>query len=235
MKVCVSDLGFCLKNIWLLFLVCEYDNECRLDLGITCDPRTGMNIRRCRCMGEYYWSKISNCGHLKIQDFVHCIDEIYISSCLIKEIDNGIFHNVNIRQIQGDEIEFDYFLLDSPEIQEIERIECCWSINKRYCFGIDNETNKLLIFIIDRNGIESYNHINQSVIGLPNVLTQSDNTVVCYVESNNSNLISITIDPKNNDLLTVHQRDSKSIINNSFKTFFHFSRKVKLMVNDHVL
>ncbi|CAF1205385.1 unnamed protein product [Rotaria sordida] len=190
--------------------VCQFDNECRLDHGITCDLKTGTNIRRCRCMGEYYWSKISNCGDLKIQDFVHCTDEIYISSCLIKEIDNGIYHNVNIRQIQDDEIEFDYFILDSPEIQEIERIECCWSINKRYCFGIDSETNKLLIVIIDINGIESYRHINQSVIGLPNVLRQIDNTIVCYVEGNDSNLLSITIDPKNNDLLTVHQRGGKT-------------------------
>ncbi|CAF0981751.1 unnamed protein product [Adineta steineri] len=190
--------------------ICEYDNECRLDLGITCDLQSGTNIRRCRCMGEYYWSKLSNCGDLKIQDFVHCIDEIYITSCLIKETDNGIFHNVNIRQIQDNNIQFDYFLLDSPEIQELERIECCWSRNKRYCFGVDNEANKLLIFIIDKNGIESYHHINQSVIGLPNVLTQSDDNVVCYVESNNSNLISITIDTENNDLLTVHQRNGKT-------------------------
>jgi hypothetical protein len=195
------------KKRFAVCLACEYDTECRLDLGITCDLRIDTNIRQCRCMGEYYWSKISNCGDLKIQDFVDCVDEIYISSCLIKEIDSGIFHNVNIRQIQNDNIEFDYFLLDSPEIQELERIECSWSITKRYCFGVDNETNKLLIFIIDINGIESYHHINHSVIGLPNVLTQSDNTVVCYVEGNNSNLLSITIDPKNNDHLTVHQHD----------------------------
>ena len=168
-----------------------------------------MDSRSCRCMGEYYWSKISNCGDLQIQDFVHCIDEIYISSCLIKEINSGIYHNVNIRQIENNDIEFDYFLLDSPEIQEIERSECCWLINKRYCFGIDNETNRLLIFIIDINGIESYHRINQSVIGLPNVLTQMDQTVVCYVESNSSNLISITIDPKNQELLSVHQRQGK--------------------------
>lgn len=174
---------------------------------MTCDVRTGTNTRYCRCMGEYYWSKISNCGDLKIQDFVHCIDEIYISSCLIKEIDSGVFHNVNIRQIENNKIIFDYFLLDSPEIQEIERIECSWSITKRYCFGIDNEKNQLLIFIIDINGIQSYHYINQSVIGLPNVLTQSDNTIVCYVEGNNSNLFSVTIDPNNNDLLAVHQRD----------------------------
>jgi hypothetical protein len=208
----VDDISFYFREKDFLFvlLVCEYDNECRIDLGVTCDLRTGTTTRHCRCMGEYYWSKISNCGDLKIQDFVHCIDEIYISSCLIKEIDGGIFHNVNIRQIENDEIEFDYFLLDSPAIQEIERLECCWSINKRYCFGVDNESNKLLIFIIDINGIESYHRINQSVIGLPNVLTQSDNTVVCYVESMNSTLLSITIDPKNNDLLTVHQRDSRS-------------------------
>jgi hypothetical protein len=55
-------------------------------------------------------------------------------------------------------------------------------------------------------GIQSYQHINQSVIGLPNVLTQADNTVVCYVEGMDSNLLSVTIDPKNNDLLSVHQR-----------------------------
>jgi hypothetical protein len=157
-------------------------------------------------MGEYYWAKISNCGDLKIQDFVHCIDETYISSCLIKEIDNGIYHNVNIRQIQNDELLFDYFIIDSPEIQEIERMECCWSINKRYCFGVDNEANRLLIVVMDINGIESYHHINQSVIGLPNVLTQSDNTVVCYVEGNDSNLLSITINPINNDSINVHQR-----------------------------
>jgi hypothetical protein len=156
-------------------------------------------------MGEYYWAKISNCGDLKIQDFVHCIDETYISSCLIKEIDNGIYHNVNIRQIQNDELLFDYFIIDSPEIQEIERMECCWSINKRYCFGVDNEANRLLIVVMDINGIESY-HINQSVIGLPNVLTQSDNTVVCYVEGNDSNLLSITVNPINNDSINVHQR-----------------------------
>ncbi|CAF3426673.1 unnamed protein product [Rotaria socialis] len=190
--------------------ICEYDNECRLDLGVTCDLKTSTNIGHCRCMGEYYWSKISNCGALKIQDFVHCTDEIYISSCLVKEIDNGIYHNVNIRQIQDDEIEFDYFIVDSPEIQEIERIECCWSISKRYCFGIDSETNRLLIVIIDINGIESYHHINQSVIGLPNVLRQADNSVVCYIEGDDSNLFSITIDPKNNDLLTVHQRGGKT-------------------------
>ena len=198
------DLFFILKKF--NFLVCEYDNECRIDLDITCNLGTGTNIRRCRCMGEYYWSKISNCGDLKIQDFVHCIDEIYISSCLIKEIDNGIFHNVNIRQIANDKILFDYFIVDSPEIQEIERIECSWSRNKRYCFGVDNEANKLLIVIININGTESYHYINQSVIGLPNVLTQSDKTVVCYVEGNDSNLLSITIDPINNDLLTVQQR-----------------------------
>jgi hypothetical protein len=157
-------------------------------------------------MGEYYWAKISNCGDLKIQDFVHCIDETYISSCLIKEIDNGIYHNVNIRQIQNDELLFDYFIIDSPEIQEIERMECCWSINKRYCFGVDNEANRLLIVVMDINGIESYHHINQSVIGLPNVLTQSDNTVVCYVEGNDSNLLSITVNPINNDSINVHQR-----------------------------
>ncbi|UJR30285.1 hypothetical protein I4U23_017823 [Adineta vaga] len=189
--------------------ICEYDNECRLDLGITCDFRSNLNSRRCRCVGEHYWSKLSNCGDLKIQDFVHCIDEMYISSCLIKEIDNGIFHNVNIRQIQNDDLQFDYFILDSPEIQELERIECSWSSNRRYCFGIDNETNKLLIFIIDKYGIQSYYQINQFVIGLPNVLTQYDHTIVCYVESNNSNLISITIDPNNNNLLTVHQRSGK--------------------------
>jgi hypothetical protein len=185
-------------------------------------------------MGDYYWSKISNCGDLRIQDFVDCIDETYISSCLIKEIDSGSYHNVNIRQIQNDELDFDYFLLDSPEIQEIERMECSWSINKRYCFGVDNDANKLLIVIIDINGIESYHYINQSVIGLPNVLTQTDNTVVCYVETNNSNLLSITINPKNNDLLTVHQRDGMSIENDfENKRFLIF--KEKLMVNDHVL
>jgi len=206
----VNDISFYFKKtkrFAFFSLVCEYDNECRIDLGMTCDLQTDTNTRHCRCMGEYYWSKISNCGNLKIEDFVHCIDEIYISSCLIKEIDSGIYHNVNIRQIQNNEIEFDYFLLDSPEIKEIDRIECCWSINKRYCFGIDNETNKLLIFFIDINGIESYHYINQSVIGLPNVLTQFDNTIVCYVEGNNSNLFSITIDPKNNDLLIVQQRN----------------------------
>lgn len=189
-----------------LFSVCKYDNECRLDLGLTCDLKTGTNIRRCRCMGEYHWAKISNCGNLKIQDVVHCTDEIYVSSCLIKEIDTGTYHNVNIRQIQDNEIEFDYFLLDSPEIQQTERMECCWSIKKRYCFGIDNEENKLLIVIIGINGIESYRRINQSVIGLPNVLTELDNKVVCYVESNESNLLSITIDPAKSDLLTVQQR-----------------------------
>lgn len=193
------------KYLFFFFLACEYDNECRLDLGITCDPIEDKSIRRCRCMGEYYWSKISNCGALKIQDFVHCTDENYISSCLVKQIDNGIYHNVNIRQIQDDEIQFDYFIVDSPEIEDIERIECSWAINKRYCFGVDNEANRLLIVIIDRNGIESYLNINQSVIGLPNVVRQVDNTVVCYIESNDSNLISITIDPKNNDLLTVRE------------------------------
>jgi len=162
-------------------------------------------------MGEYYWSKISNCGDLKIQDFVHCVDEIYISSCLIKELENGIYHNVNIRQIENDQLEFDYFLLDSPDIQEIERSECTWSITKRYCFGVDNETNKLLIFIIDIHGVESYHHINHSVIGLPNVFTQIDQTVVCYVESNNSNLISITINPNTNDSLAVQQRNGNSL------------------------
>ena len=157
-------------------------------------------------MGEYYWSKISNCGSLKIQNFVHCTDERYISSCIVKEIDNGVYHNVNIRQIQHNELEFDYFLLDSPQMQEIERIECCWSVNKRYCFGIDSETNKLLIIIIDITGIEAYRYINQSVIGLPSVLTQSDNTVICYAEGKDSSLLSVTIDPKNSDLLTVHKR-----------------------------
>lgn len=157
-------------------------------------------------MGERYWSKLSNCGDLKIEDFVHCIDERYISSCLIKEVDGGVFHNVNIRQIQGDEIQFDYFILDSPEIQELERVECTWAAAKRYCFGVDNETNRLLIFIVDKTGIESYHSINHSVVGLPNVLTQVDDTVVCYVETNDSNLISITIDPKNNHSLVVQQR-----------------------------
>lgn len=194
----------------IFHLVCEYDNECRLDLGVTCDLRPGFaNRRRCRCMGEYYWSKLSNCGDLKIEDFVHCTDETYISSCLVKEVDNGVFHNVNIRQIKGDDVQFDYFILDSPDIQELERIECSWTENKRYCFGIDNEMNKLLIFTIDRHGILSFYHINEPVIGLPNVLTQFDGTVVCYVETNHSNLVSITIDPKNSDLLIVDQRLGK--------------------------
>ena len=164
-------------------------------------------------MGDYYWAKISNCGDLRLHDFVDCIDQIYISSCLIKEIDTGTYHNVNIRQIENDQLDFDYFLVDSPEIKEIERVECTWSINKRYCFGVDNDLNKLLIAIIDINGIESYQYINESVIGLPNVLTQTDDKVVGYVETNNSNLLSITIDPKNNDLLTVHQRDGRLGVN----------------------
>lgn len=222
------DSKICLSS------VCEYDNECRIDLGITCELRPGTDTRYCNCMGEYYWSKISNCGDLKIQDFVHCIDESYISSCLIKEIDSGIYHNVNIRQIENVDIVFDYFLLDSPEIQEIERSECSWLINKRYCFGIDNEMNRLLIFIIDINGIESYYRINQSVIGLPNVLTQIDQTVVCYVETNNSNLISITIDPKSKDSLLVHQREGKGSGERYFSTEDLEIIKGKLMANDRV-
>ena len=160
-------------------------------------------------MGEYYWSKISNCGDLKIEDFVHCITEQYISSCLLRQISSGSYHNVNIRQIENGEIDFDYFLVDSPELQAIERMECSWSRGKRYCFGINNDAKRLLIVMIDLHGIESFHHVNQSVIGLPNVLTQGDGKVVCYIEGNESTLLSITVDPATNDQISVHRRNGQ--------------------------
>lgn len=193
-----------------LRLVCEYDHQCRLDLGLTCDPSSPTSTtRRCRCSGEYYWSKRSNCGDLKVQDFVHCLDQEYLSSCLLREIRQGIYHNVNIRQIDTEHVEFDYFLVDSPELGDIERLECSWSMNKRYCFGINRETNQLWLTIIGRQGIESSQQINQSVIGLPNVFTQIDQTVRCYVEGFNSTLLSITVDPKRNESIDVSPRGEK--------------------------
>ena len=160
-------------------------------------------------MGEYYWSKISNCGDLKIEDFVHCINEQYISSCLLRQISSGLYHNVNIRQIDNGDLDFDYFLVDSPELQAIERMACSWSRGKRYCFGIHNDATRLLIVIIDLHGIESFHHVNQSVIGIPNILTQADGKVVCYVEGNDSTLLSITVDPAINDQISLHRRNGQ--------------------------
>ena len=163
-------------------------------------------MRQCRCEGEYYWAKQSNCGDLQLHDYLHCLDQLYISSCLIREVKTGIYHNVNIRQIRDAEIQFDYFLVDSPEIEDMNRLECSWSTNKRYCFGIHSETNHLWIFTLDRQGIETFRQLNQSVVGLVNVLTLSDQRVICYVEGLNSDLLSIAIDPKTNDSMTVAVR-----------------------------
>ena len=190
--------------------VCEYDQQCRLDLGLTCDPpsRTS-NTRRCRCSGEYYWSKRSNCGDLKVQDFVQCLDQEYLSSCLLQEAKQGVYHNVNIRQIDSEHVEFDYFIVDSPEFEDLERLACSWAMEKRYCFGINRDTSQLWLTIIARDGIESSRRINQSVIGLPNVLTQIDQTVRCYIEGVNSTLLSITVDPRRNDSIELLPRGEK--------------------------
>lgn len=187
-------------------LECQYDFECRLDMGITCDPRRIGSSRRCRCQGDFYWSKMSNCGDLRIQDFVHCLDQQYISSCLIREIKTGIYHNVNIRQIEHDNIDFEYFLVDTPDIEDVERFECSWSANRRFCFGIDSEAQRILIMTISLRGVESYRWINQSVIGLPNVLTLDNGTVICYIESTDSRLLSIQIDPRALDTANIERR-----------------------------
>jgi hypothetical protein len=140
---------------------------------------------------------------------------------------------VNIRQLDIEHVEFDYFLVDSPEFEDIERLECSWSTNKRYCFGINQDTSQLWLTIIGRQGIESSQSINQSVIGLPNVLTQIDQTVRCYVEGINSSLLSITIDPRRNDSIDVSTRGEKS---ESFLSFslYALSTKEKPSVNGRV-
>lgn len=186
-----------------VYLECEYDHECRIDLSLTCDPKSDSTTRQCRCEGEYFWAKQSNCGDLQLQDYLHCLDQQYISSCIIREIKTGIYHNVNIRQILNDDLQFDYFLVDSPEIEDMNHLECSWSMNKRFCFGIHSETNHLWFFVLDRQGIESFHQFNQSAVGLLNVLTQIDQNVICYVEDFNSNLLSIRIDPKTNNSISL--------------------------------
>ncbi|CAF1164244.1 unnamed protein product, partial [Didymodactylos carnosus] len=175
---------------------CTEHEECQLAKHLFCELEFDPVQKHCYC-------------ELKVQAFVDCTDEPYITVCLVSDLE-GDYHAVNIRQVQGDDIKFDYFLVDSPTFKEVERIECASTNNKRYCFGIQSDTNQLLITTIGIDGIRTFNNISEPVIGLPNVLTQPDGTIVCYVEGSDSNLISITMDPKVNDTIRVHERGGET-------------------------
>ena len=101
-------------------------------------------------------------------------------------------------------------MVDSPELEDVERLECSWSMSKRFCCGIDHERHRLLIARISSEGVESYQWINQTLVGLPNILTQPDDTVICYVENNSSQLLSIIINPNETDSINIHQRGTIS-------------------------